>query len=70
MYIGFIDYSMVHTRIFCILFLLLLSKCLQKLLISGIDYPELLSLIRFKIYCLNTRHFMPFHALSSKIIHK
>jgi len=46
-------------------FTLLLSKCLQKLILGSIDCPEILSLIRFKINYLNTRDPKPFYPLFS-----
>lgn len=45
--------------------MILLSKCLYKLLISSIDIQEFLSLSRFKINTLNTRDSDQFYLVFS-----
>lgn len=45
--------------------MLLLSKCLYKLLIRSIDCQEFMSLIRFKINSPNTRDSKPFYPIFS-----
>jgi hypothetical protein len=41
------------------------SKCLHKLILGDIEFPEILSLVRFRTNCFNTRNSKPFYSFSS-----